>query len=157
LTNNLLERLLKLALINNKVGLGAIPVEKWDSVFSETDKLFGSLNMWQTIVECTKEKLITNVETELLDKSIRDQIRNGFSHADSNKILVNVPDKTKGFIGNLSGELDLKQVEFNQKIFPASQSILIDNFAKTNASSYFEFVFSLLVKIESRLIEKEKH
>ncbi len=34
LTNNLLERLLKLALINNETGIGPIPFEKWNDIFN---------------------------------------------------------------------------------------------------------------------------
>lgn len=35
LTNHLLERVLKLALIKNETGIGPIPVETWESVFSD--------------------------------------------------------------------------------------------------------------------------
>jgi hypothetical protein len=57
-------------------------------------------------------------------------------------------------MGCLDEPLELKQFEFSQKLFPALQSALIDDFAKLNAPFYFKFVFDLIAKIENKLIEK---
>ncbi len=43
-------------------------------------------------------------------------MRNGFSHADSSKILSDLPDETKMFQGSLTNpNEDLKEVSVNQK------------------------------------------
>jgi len=154
LTNHLLERLLKLALINDEIGLGTVPVEKWDSVFGDANAKFGSKNLSSSIDLCKKHDLITEAEKDFLHNYVRELMRNGFSHGDSSKILVSVPDKSIGLMGCLDEPLELKQFEFSQKLFPALQSALIDDFAKLNAPFYFKFVFDLIAKIENKLIEK---
>ena len=156
LTNNLLEQLLKLALTNDEVGLGSIPVEEWDAVFGETERKYGSLPLANSIEQCKKRNIITQAEKDYLFNTVRELMRNGFSHADSSKILESVPDKLTGFMASFSGPLELKQVQFNQKVFPALKAFLIDDFAKKNAAKYFEFVFELILRIEKRLIAKDK-
>jgi hypothetical protein len=154
LTNHLLERLLKLALINNEVGIGAIPIENWNEVFSEPNKKYSNINFGTSIELCKKVNLITQKEKDVLFDIFREQIRNGFSHADGDKILHGMPEKMTGFYGTFENPTKIKQVDLNQKIIPSIQSALIDNFAKNNALDYFDFVFRLLMTIEKRLIEK---
>lgn len=155
LTNNLLERLLKLSLIYKVVGTGAIPVENWNSVFEEPNKRYGSLPLSESIRQCRKEGLITELEEEYLNKVIRDMIRNGFSHADTSKILKDSPDVAVGFMGKLNGKLDLAKVELNQKVIPPLQATQIESFVEVNSHHYFDYVFRLLQNLASRLKSTE--
>lgn len=157
LTNNLLERLLKLALINNETGIDPIPIEKLNEAFYETNKKYGSIDMAESIERCKKFELISDKEKTFMFDTIRVLMRNGFSHSDSSKILSDLPDDSKMFQGDfLNPNGELKEVSVNQKIIPTFQAIQMENFAKDNAKVYFDFVFHLIFRIEKRLIEKLK-
>jgi hypothetical protein len=153
LTNNLLERLLKLALIYNEVGINPIPIEKWNSVFEEPNIKYGSLNLGSSIEQCKNKLLIDQIEKEILFDTIRETMRNGFSHADASKILKNFPNEMEGFHGSFKNQEELKKIDLKQKNIPVLQSILIDNFAKGNAKRYFDYVFDLIGNIENRIIK----
>ena len=155
LTNNLLERLLKLALINNDVGIGQIPIEQWNSVFEEPNKNYSSIPLGNSIEKCKKLGLISDKEKKFLFDIIRELMRNGFSHADSSKILSSLPDNSTMFQGSFTNpNEDLKKVRINQKIIPTFQALHMEHFAKENAKHYFDFVFHLIFRIEKRLMEK---
>ncbi|QXP78833.1 MULTISPECIES: hypothetical protein [Winogradskyella] len=157
LTNNLLERLLKLALIKNDTGIGPIPIEKWNDVFEEPNKKYGSIPLGNSIEKCKKLELISDKEKSFLFDIIRELMRNGFSHADSSKILADLPDNSPMFQGSFTNpNADLKEVSINQKIIPTFQALQMENFAKENAKFYFDFVFHLIFRIEKRLKEKLK-
>lgn len=101
-----------------------------------------------------KEGLISENEKVFLFDTIRELMRNGFSHADSTKILNGIPDETTMFQGSLSNPTEIKPVTVNQKIIPFMQTIHIDRFAKENAKNYFDYVFELVKKIDQRLIDR---
>lgn len=94
LTNNLLERLLKLSLIYDESGIGPKPVEDWGSTFEEPNRKYTSISLGNSIEKCRKLDLITENEKVFLFDTIREYMRNGFSHADSTKILNGLPDET---------------------------------------------------------------
>lgn len=155
LTNHLLERLLKLALINNETGIGPIEFEKLNEVFQKPNEKYGHIDLANSIELCKKEKLISDKEKDFLFNIIRVLMRNGFSHADSSKILETFPNETKMYQGDFtSSQVELKKVGINQKIIPTFQAIHMENFAKDNAKKYFDFVFHLIFRIENKLIEK---
>ena len=157
LTNHLLERLLKLALINNETGIGSIELEKWNDAFQEPNEKHGKSDLANSIEKCRKIKLVSQKEKIFLFDTIRVLMRNGFSHADSSKILADLPDDSKMFQGNFSNPNEsLKEINVNQKIIPTFQAIQMENFAKNNAKTYFDFVFYLVFRIEKRLIGKLK-
>ena len=156
LTNHLLERLLKLALIYNESGFGPTPLEEWNEKFGEPTKKYSSISLGNSIELCKKKGLISVSEKDILFNTIRVLMRNGFSHADSTDILANIPDETPMFVGNLKRPNDkLKEVGLNQKIIPTFQALQMEDFAKENAKPYFHFVFKLIHKIENRIIEKK--
>ena len=156
LTNHLLERLLKLALIHSESGIDAIPVEKWNASFYEPNKKYGKITLGNSIEKCKKIDLITEQEKNMLFGFVREFMRNGFSHADSSKILASLPDESKMFQGSLTNSKELKEVSINQKIIPTFQALQMENFAKKHSKLYFDFVFNLIFRIEKRLIEKVK-
>lgn len=151
LTNSILERLLKLALIYKEVGTESIPIEKWNSVFADPNQKYSSLNLSNSIELCKKHNLITQSEKDFLFDTVRELMRNGFSHADSGKILKDIPEITVGFYANLNKPSEIKKVDLNQKTISPLQAVQIDNFAKANSSIYFDYVFELIEKIEDRI------
>lgn len=153
LTNHMLERLLKLALITKMVGIKGIPGEKWNDVFLEPNQKYGSLNLANSIEQCRKENLITESEKETLFTTVRELMRNGFSHADTTKVLANLPDDMPMFQGSFNSPHDLKPIGMNPKIIPPLQAIHLENFAKLNATNYFSFVFNLMRNIEKRIVQ----
>jgi hypothetical protein len=156
LTNNLLERLLKLSLIYFETGIGPKPVEDWSSIFEEPNKKYSSISLGNSIEKCRKLDLITDKEKGFLFDTIRELMRNGFSHADSTKILNGIPDEASFFQGSFSNPTEIKHITLNQKTIPFIQAIHIENFAKENAVRYFDYVYELIKKIDQRLIEKNK-
>ena len=155
LTNHLLERLLKLALINNITGIGPIQIDRLSEVFEEPNKRYGSINLGSSIEQCKKEGLITEKEKEFLFDIIRVLMRNGFSHADSSNILKDLPDESTMFEGSFDKPNEtLKKVSINQKVIPTFQAMQMQNFADDNAKTYFDFVFNLIFKIEERIKNK---
>ncbi|HWI89935.1 MAG TPA: hypothetical protein VNT20_01620 [Flavisolibacter sp.] len=155
LTNHLLERLLKLALISKAVGVSPIPTENWNSVFEPPVKKYGSMLLGNTIEQCKKENLIDDKEKSVLFDVVRELMRNGFSHADAEKILSDLPDEVQLFEGSFSNPNNLKPVSLNPKLIPPLQSIHMESFAKANATNYFDYIFRLIGKIEDRLISLE--
>ena len=155
LTNNLLERLLKLSLIYEEVGIGAKPVDTWSSTFEEPNKKFSVISLGSSIERCKKLNLITEHEKVFLFDTIREVMRNGFSHADSTKVLTDIPDEINLFQSSFENPKEIKQLAVNQKAIPFIQSMHIEAFAKENASNYFDYVFELIKKIDQRLIERD--
>jgi hypothetical protein len=153
LTNHILERLLKQALISKVVGIKPIPTELWNSIFEGPTKLYSSISLGNSIEFCKKEGLITDLEKDTLFNVIRELMRNGFSHADSTKVLANIPDAMPMFQGNLNDPTNLQPITLNPKIVPPLQSLHMEQFAKANAKNYFSYVFKLLENIELRLLK----
>ena len=98
LTNHYLERLLKLALIYNESGIGQFSVKDWDEIFNEPCEKYDSKSLGNSIELCKKEGLINEDEKEFLFFKIKEFMRNGFSHADSSKILAGLPEKSTFFM-----------------------------------------------------------
>lgn len=156
LTNNILERLLKLGLIYNEVGISPIPIEEWNSVFGKPNCKYSSISIGNSIELCKKHEIITQIEKDFLFDTVRELMRNGFSHADAGKILKDIPETTIGFYASLTNPSDIKQVELNQISISPLQAVQIDSFAKANAAIYFEYVFGLIERIENRIIALKK-
>jgi len=156
LTNNILERLLKLALISKSVGIRPIPTESWNLVFDIADKKYGTISLGNAIELCKKENLITDVQKDVLFDTVRELMRNGFSHADASKVLKNLPNEMSLYQFSFSNASDLKEVKLNPKTVTPLQSIQIENFAKINGANYFDYVFKLIDKIEQKLVEMDK-
>lgn len=151
-TNNLLERLLKLSLIYKESGTGPTDPEFLGDKFSNANKKYSSITFSQSLKYCLEFNLITDKEFDFFNNTVRECIRNGFSHADTNKILKNVPEKTPMFVGNFSNPGVMKPIELNTKDIPTFQTIIMNEFSKKNAYLYFHQVFSLIGRIEKRLI-----
>jgi hypothetical protein len=156
LTNNLLERLLKLTLIYSEAGIGPKPAEDWGTIFEEPNRKYSSIPLGNSIEKCRKLDLITEQEKIFLFDKIRELMRNGFSHADSNKILEGVPAETTMYQASFANPTEIKPVTVKQTVVPFIQAVHIENFAKANAEYYFDFVLELMGRIENRLTDKNK-
>jgi hypothetical protein len=154
LTNNLLERLLKLALIYNEVGIGPKPIEKWNEIFKIPNEKYLQIELANSIEKCKKYNLITEIEKQFLFNKIRVLMRNGFSHADSTHILSKFPDNTVMYKTTFDNPSIIQEVGIDQKLIPEMQSLQMQNFAKENSLEYFDYIYNLIFKIEDRLLEK---
>lgn len=151
LSNYTLERLLKLALVFNDVGVNPIHPTKWNETFKPLELKYGNKDLGTTIKVCKSKGLITKEECSHIDKNIREQMRNGFSHADYSKILKGESDKVKVYHGSFSSPGKLDEISLNQKTIPFIQSMKIEHFAPETSHPYFKFIFELAEKIEDRL------
>ena len=106
---------------------------------------------------CRKENLINEKEKDTLFTTIRELMRNGFSHADITKVLANLPDEVQMFQGSFNDPTKLVEISLNPKIVPPLQSLHMESFAKQNATNYFKYVFKLLENIENRIVQMDSN
>lgn len=123
-----------------------------NEAFEKPNRLYESISLGNSIELCKKENLITEKEKKILFDTIRELMRNGFSHADTSKILANVSDDMPMFQTTLKNPSQIEKISLNPKVVPFLQTLAIAQFAKSNATNYFSFVFNLLEKLESRLL-----
>lgn len=154
-TNHFLERLLKLALIHKSVGIVPKSLEQMNSIFAAPTQKYGSLSLASSIEQCKKEDLIDIEERDFLFGFVRDVIRNGFSHGDAKKILLEMPDEKK-YYHVTPGNNDWTEMTFNPKLIPQLQTAHMESFSNENAPHYAEYTFQLMQKIETRLFEFKK-
>ncbi len=144
LTNHFLERILKLALIQNSSGTQPKKITDWNETYSASDK-YSSWIMHDTIKECKKLNLISESQFEELT-NFRQTIRNGFSHYDPKKILRD-SESTIELIDKSDSEN--KKIEgLNYKEIPTLQNFFVRKFARENSEIYFDYVFNLMLSIE---------
>lgn len=143
LTNHMLERLLKLALVENELEVGPI-TNPWEKCY-ERMYPYLRMNMDKTIDLCYEKQLITeNQKVEI--KRYKTIFRNGFSHADLDLIFKEYPETYQAYTKT-------EVYTFNLKKDPR-QIHHLNKFAERNATEYFEFVISLIDIIEKNLINK---
>lgn len=143
LTNHMLERLLKLALVEDELEVGPV-THPWEKCF-ERMYPYLRLNMNKTIDLCFEKRIINEIQ-KIEVKRYKTILRNGFSHADLDLIFKEYPETYQGFAGT-------EVYTFNLKKDPR-QIYHLNKFAKKNAIEYFEFVVSLIEIIEKNLIDK---
>lgn len=151
-TNHILERLLKLALIKNEVGLNPIKFDDWNSVYGATNGI-NNKDMNETIDLCLKKGLISPEQKQYLT-DMRRSLRNGFSHYSPESIFKGRKGTVK-MIYHAPNPADNREVEFNFTSIPMLQSAYIGIFARENALAYFDYVYRLIRSIEIKL--KAKH
>lgn len=143
LTNHMLERLLKLALVEDELEVGPITNPHEDCYKVIYPYLI--MEMDKTInLSCSKGLISKEQKKDLV--RCKDIYRNGFSHADLDKIFKKYPETYQGFAGTEVYTFDLKK--------DPRQIFHLNKFAKKNAIEYFEFVISLIGTIEKNLIDK---
>lgn len=151
LTNHMLERLLKLALIQNDIGLNPLQIKNWNNTYENTHK-YSKKVLSETIKLCHESNLISDRQKEYLT-DIRENLRNGFSHYDPTKILIDSKEISTIHFPNENPE-DSYDIEVNMKQIPVLQDYYVRKFAEENALDYFDFVFHLIRSIEKKLQHK---
>lgn len=155
LTNYLLERLLKIALIYNEAGISPVKdINDLDGIFREPNNKYGTIMLEASIKRCKEFDLITVEEQEVLNETIRKLLRNGFSHADSSKILKDLPNEYQMYHTSLSSPSEITEIFLDTKINPTFQALHMSDYAAHQAFPYYKFVYDLIFKIEKRLKEK---
>jgi hypothetical protein len=144
LTNHFLERILKLALIQNESGTQPCEIKNWNITYSKSDK-YSKWKMEATIKKCKELGIISKDQFNELTK-FQEIIRNGFSHYDPKKILKDSED-TIDFVYKSDSENE-KIEKLNYKEIPTLQNFFIRQFARENSEEYFDFVFNLMISIE---------
>ncbi len=143
LTNHMLERLLKLALVEDELEVGPI-TNPWEKCY-ERMYPYLRMNMDKTIDLCFEKQLIKeNEKVEV--KRYKTIFRNGFSHADLDLIFKEYPKTYQAYTETEVYTLNLKK--------DPRQMYHLNKFAKKYATEYFEFVISLIDIIEKNLINK---
>jgi hypothetical protein len=144
LTNHMLERLLKLALVEDELEVG--PVTNPREECHQRMYRYLRLNMDKTIDLCFEKKIISEVQKTKI-KRYKTILRNGFSHADLDLIFKEYPETYKVTY------TETQDFTFNLKKDPR-QIYHLAKFAENNAIEYFEFAVSLIYSIEKSLINK---
>ncbi|MFP5437161.1 MAG: hypothetical protein ACLGH8_05215 [Bacteroidia bacterium] len=146
LTNHMLERLLKLTLIEDEMELRPLThpwSDCWDRMYPYFD-----WNMDKTINQCAIRQIISGKQKKQLQK-YREVFRNGFSHAATDLIFKDYPETftTRDSYNDMD-------VTHNLKKDPRNQLYFLQKIAKENAHSYFKYVFDLIESIEKSLQRK---
>lgn len=159
LTNHTLERLLKVALIEHEHrNDGKKQLHETD--FEPAHNKYSKLVMFDSLKLCYEKGIILELEYDVLNSHIRHQFRNGFSHAESDKILKDVPEFSNFYHVNLNDVMGsdlskigfhMKPIELKSKFIPVLQAAHLDDFVKTHAIDYFDLVFTLIKNVDMRL------
>ena len=146
-TNLILERALKLALIQYEVGkLCDYSNEKVITEYLEADKQYSGKSMDKNIQRCKKYNILTEQEAKELSEH-KLKYRDGFSHFTPKNILkgenltfISLPTK--------SSELDK-----NLKM-PSFQSAEVRQFAINNAEEHLKYVLGIINHLQYKVLEK---
>jgi len=158
LTNHILERLLKLALIKYDILQKDISGNEWNTAYTEADKAYSGLMLNDTINRCQTRGIITKDHKKFLQDKIRIQLRNGFSHAETDKILKDQEGKNITVYEKCSKTATgLSPIILNTKTYPELQSVSTHTFANDVALYYFDFVYQLIHHIELNLLALKKN
>jgi hypothetical protein len=150
LSNLILERMLKLALIQYEVGI-VDKVEDWNSNYKKGEN-FHNLKLWESIKECHNRGLIDDYQKEKLNY-YREIIRNGFSHFDTTQIFKYEEETKPIVIQNLHKE-KIEEIDINFKIIPVLQTVYTNKFAVNNAEEYFDYIMNTKRHLERYFLKK---
>lgn len=150
LSNLILERMLKLALIQDEVGI-VNKIEDWNANYKKGEK-FHNLKLWDSIKECHKRGLIDEYQNEKLNY-YREIIRNGFSHFDTTQIFK-YEEETKKMVMQNTQKEKIVEIDINFKIIPALQTVYTNKFAVNNAEDYFDYIMNTKRHLERHFQKK---
>ncbi|QKX07459.1 hypothetical protein HN014_21910 [Aquimarina sp. TRL1] len=147
-TNLILERALKLALIQYEVGeLCDYSDEKILTKYIEADKQYSGKNMERNIQRCKKYKILNDHEAkELSDYKLK--FRDGFSHFTPKNILKGENNLTFISLGAKNPELD-KSLKM-----PNFQSAEVRQFAINNAENHLKYVLGIINHLQHKILER---
>ena len=159
-TNHLLERLIKLSLIEkHTLGLNYSNHELYNKKTIEAVELYDNITLYDSLNAAFEQNLITENEKKTLSE-IRKKIRNPYSHAEIKKIIDKAPPKFTGFMFNIN---DVKESLIKGTPIPQGERKDITTLSSTFsqlyqkdiseqiALNYFETVYKVLINIDKRL------
>jgi len=148
-TNLILERALKLALIQYEVGkLCDYGDDKILNEYINADKQYSGKNMESNIQKCKKYKILNDQEAkELSDYKLK--FRDGFSHFTPKNILKG---ENLTFIN-----LGAKNYELDKNLkMPNFQSAEVRQFAINNAENHLKYVLEIVNHLQHKVLEQFK-
>ncbi|MEZ7884786.1 MAG: hypothetical protein QMB39_05960 [Bacteroidales bacterium] len=155
-TNHLLEKILKVALINKHTAGLDIGDTGFNEKEEEAQKLYDGEKLYNNINHAFKLEILTECEKENLHE-LRKKFRNPYSHAQTDPFLKNLPPTFGGFMGDISEGIVALQtknpVPLKEITIPTSilgQYLQREN-ADRNAFDYFQTVFTIMCNIENKM------
>jgi hypothetical protein len=154
-TNHLLERMLKVALMDFYMKGYYIGNPDFDMKLEEAKKLYDGEVLGETINLATEKGIIAEDERKELT-NLKNEFRNPYSHAEVAKIIKDAPPKFTGFMGNFSEAKDAmkkeEQIPMQQITVPSYAFAQEHQFeiAKSKAFDYFKQIFNIMVEIDKR-------
>lgn len=146
-TNLLLERALKLALIQFEVGIVINYADKEIiNKYIEADRQYAGKSMEKNIQKCVKYKILSSEEAEELS-DYKLKFRDGFSHFTPINIL-----KEEKLMINISLE---EHPGFEKTLkLPQYQSMQVVVFAIKNAESHLSYVLDIINHLQFKVLEE---
>lgn len=154
-TNHLLERMIKVALMDFHTKGYYIGNPGFDMKLEEAKKLYDWKVLNDTIILAVEQGIITEDERKVLTK-LKNEFRNPYSHAEAAKIIKDAPPTFSGFMSNFN---DAKEAMIKGEPIPM-QRVSVSSFAfaqthqcelaKLKAFDYFKQIFNIMIAIDKR-------
>jgi hypothetical protein len=151
LTNHTLEKLLKSALVYNETGIKEVSIKDLNNHYRAAHQKYQGEDLYQTINRCCGKGLITKQHKRYLQDEVREQLRNGFSHSDPNKIIDHKTEKI-AYMARDPKNPDKELTDL--KLNPRLQSQIISSIVEKKAFPYYQNVVSISLHIQDMLIKK---
>lgn len=154
-TNHLLERMLKVALMDFHTKGYYIGNPDFEMKLEEAKKLYDGKVLHDTINLAVEKDIITEDERKELT-NLKNEFRNPYSHAEAAKIIKDTPSAFTGFMGNFNEAIDamkkgeqipMQQITVSSYTFAQEHQFEL---AKIKAFDYFKQVFNIMVEIDKR-------
>lgn len=158
-TNHLLERMLKVALIEFHTKGYYIGNPEFEAKLEEAKEQYDGALLNNTITSAFKKNIIVEDEKNEL-MVLKNNFRNPYSHAQMNSIIKNVPPTFSGFMFNFKDGKDFLRSgeKFEGKAETVSSYVVGQHhqfeIAKTKAFEYFNKVFNIMKSIDERYQSK---
>ena len=149
-TNHLLERMLKVALIDFHVKGYYIGNPEFGIKLEEAKTLYDGKVLNDTINLSVEKSVITEDERKVLI-NLKNNFRNPYSHAEAAKIIKDAPQTFTGSMLNCTGAIDamtkgkkipLQQIKVSSYAFAQEHQFIL---AQSNAFGYFKQIFNLMI------------
>lgn len=146
-TNLILERTIKLALIQHQAGnLSNYNDNEIIDKYIESDRKFSGRNLDQNIQTCKKFGILNEEEAKEL-KEYKLKFRDGFSHFTPKNIL-----KGESSLIHVEGQKNAKLDKYLK--MPISQAIEIRQFARNNAEEHLKYVLKIINHLQHKILVK---
>jgi hypothetical protein len=157
LTNNMIEKYLKMALIYKNANFdadGKTVIDKIANATAEPTAKYNSNSMEENINAACTQGIITKEDKKEL-KRIRELLRNAYSHADSAKIFGKACIPATGVTLTDNGFQMEDTSNAQIALLPMLQGIAQAKHAEANAIPYIQFVDSLIRRTRPNIFKKD--